>query len=258
LGFTLICALAVVAAVNPPEIGLSVNIARDASDLLAPVTISITLRNPTQIPVTASFLTTDLYQVEIRDEQTELWSSLFGHSAVDIERRVPLRPGVTPLGALVWDGTTNDHRSLAPGTYIVRVSILGTLVHPSADVAIRFATPMPIASAKTLAAGSAVTVAGITQRVDGVPILTDDEDSIHLSRVTTLRAQGHYIVRGYIVKSGDAITLSVERAAPAFDNLDPESTPPPPRPAMTFPPIPRGSGAPLPRSSGAPIPRSSR
>jgi len=254
LCFVVVLAVALIAATVPP-IGLSVSIKRTANELLAPVTVTIGLRNPGQVPVIVSFLTTDLYEIEVRDENTQLYSSLFGHKAIEIERRIPLPPGATSLGSLVWDATTNDRRSLAPGTYTLRVSILGSIVHPSSDSPIAFATPLAIASAKALKDGTAVTVAGVSQLIAGVPTLVgDDGDTIRLSRLARPRAQGRYVVRGYISKVSDAITLGVERAIPAFDNLDPEATPPAPRPAMSFPPI-----TPSPRSSRfSPSPRSSR
>lgn len=240
-------ALAVVAlaAATLPPLALSVNVTRTANALLSPVTIGISLRNASQTPIVATFLTTDLYEVQIRDANTQLFSSLFGHKPIEIERRVPLPAGTTSLGSLVWDATTNDHRSLDPGTYILRVNILGSLVHPSSDVPIVFATPLAVASARAAKDGSEVTLAGVTQFIGGVPTLVDgDGETIRLSRLARPRAQGRYIVRGYITKTGGTATLNVERALPAFDNLDPEASPPPPRPLMSFPPI-----TPAPRTS---------
>ena len=239
-----LAAVALAAATLPP-LTLSVNVTRAANALLSPVTIGISLRNPSQTPIVATFLTTDLYEVQIRDANTQLFSSLFGHKPIEIERRIPLPAGTTSLGSLVWDATTNDHRSLDPGTYILRVNILGSLVHPSTDVPIVFATPLAVASAKAAKDGSEVTLAGISQFIAGVPTLVGgDGETIRLSRMPRPRAQGRYIVRGYITKTGGTTTLNVERALPAFDNLDPEASPPPPRPLMSFPPI-----TPAPRTS---------
>jgi hypothetical protein len=247
LAASILGGLALLAAVQP-DVLLSAKVTRESSDLLVPVTVTIALRNPSQTSVIATFLTTDLYEVEIRDEHTQLWSSLFGHKPIDIERRIPIPPGITPLGALIWDGTTNDHRSLGPGTYTVRVSILGSLVHPQVDVPIRFETPTPIASALTLAPGTAVTVAGEVARIEGgAPLISGDGDSLRLSRLPEVRAQGDYVVRGHIMKVNGAIMLVVERAVPAFDNLDPEAAPPSPRPAMTLMPVPRSAGSAQPK-----------
>jgi hypothetical protein len=243
-GLAALGALALIAATLPP-LALSVNVTRTSSALLSPVTIGISLRNASQTSIIATFLTTDLYEVQIRDANTQLFSSLFGHKSIDIERRIPLPAGTTSLGSLVWDATTNDHRSLDPGTYIVRVNILGSLVHPSADLPIVFATPMAVASANAAKEGAEITVAGVSQFSGNVPILVgDDGETIRTSRLARPRAQGRYIVRGYITKTGGTTTLNIERALPAFDNLDPEASPPPPRPLMSFPPIP-----PTPRTS---------
>lgn len=231
-------ASAALLAATVPPIALNVSVSRQANDLLVPVTVTMGLRNPGQTPIIASFLTTDLYEIEVRDEHTQLYSSLFGHKPIEIERRIPVPAGNTPLGALVWDATTNDHRSLAPGTYTLRVNILGSIVHPTSDVTIAFATPLPIASAKALKEGTAVTLAGNSQFMDGAPTLVgDDGDTIRMSRLVRPRAQGRYIVRGYISKLNGAVIVNIERAVPAFDNLEPEIAPPTPRPLMSFPPI---------------------
>jgi hypothetical protein len=222
--------------------------------LLAPVTISIALRNPGQVPVIASFLTTDVYEIQVRDAATQLYSSLFGHKAVEIERRLTLPPGTTPLTSFIWDGTTNDRRSLAPGTYILRVNILGSIVQPSSDTPIAFATPLSIASATALKDGSAVTLAGTSQFINNVPTLVgDDGSTIRMSRLVRPNAQGPYVVRGYITKVNGTTTLTIERTAPAFDNLDPEASAPPQRAPRSFPvmtPSPRNArSTPTPRSS---------
>ncbi len=241
---TALACMALLAATVPP-LGLVVNLTRPSNDLLVPITIGIGLRNPGQTPIVASFLTTDIYEVEVRDENTQIYSSLFGHKPIEIERRIPVPVGNTSLGALVWDATTNDHRSVAPGTYTLRVSILGSIVHPTSDVAIAFATPLPLASAKALATGTAVTVTGTSLMVDGFPTLVgDDGDTIRTTRLARPRAQGRYVVRGYITKTNGTVVLAVDRALPAFDNLEPDAVPPTPRPPMSFPTI-----TPSPRSS---------
>jgi hypothetical protein len=226
-------ALALLAAAIPP-VEVSVGVTRADDGLLSPVTITIGLRNPQRSTLTASFLTTDLYEVQVRDGDSELYSSLFGHKPIEIERRIPLPPGLTSLGSLVWDATTNDHRSLAPGTYTLRVSILGSLIHPSAEIPIAFATPLPVASAKALKPGTAVTLAGSSVLIGGVPTLIgDDGATLRLSRLARPRAQGRYIFRGYITKIDDSLELAVERAAPAFENLTPEAARPSPQPLMS-------------------------
>lgn len=238
--------VALLAATTIPAVDLSVKIDRPSDDLLVPITIVIALRNPGQTPILASFLTTDLYQIEVRDGQTSLWNSLFGHKPIDIERRIPLAPGATPLGSFIWDGTTNDHHSLAPGSYVVRVSILGSIVHPTLDVPIAFATPTPVRDAKKLKDGTAVTLEGTVQMIDGVPMLADDADTIRVSRLAGAHAQGRYVVRGYITKVNGVATVGVERALPAFDNAQPQAPPPstPPRPLLKLTPNPQTSDTP--------------
>lgn len=227
-------ALALLAA-TAPDVGIVAKVARESNDLLVPVTVSIAVRNPAPDTVTVSFLTTDIYEVTVRDEHTELYSSLFGHKPVIIERRLPFMPGTTPLVSFIWDGTTNDRRSLAPGSYTLHVGLVGSIIHPAADIPIAFATPLSFAQAQAKPPGTAVTVAGVMQIVDGLPTLVaDDGTTLHVSRIVP-HSQGRYIIRGYITKTGDTISVNVARAIPAFDNLDAVATPPPPRPLMTFP-----------------------
>jgi hypothetical protein len=244
--FPCLFVVALLAATTIPTVDVSVKVNRPSDDLLVPMTIAIALRNPGQTTILASFLTTDLYQIEVRDARTSIWNSLFGHKPIDIERRIPLPPGTTSLGSFIWDGTTDDHRSPAPGSYVIRVSILGSIVHPSLDVPITFATPTPVTEAKKLKDGTAVTLEGTVQLVDGVPTLADDADTIRVSRLAGAHAQGRYVVRGYITNVNGIATVGVERALPAFDNTEPEAPPPatPPRPLLKLTPNPQTSATP--------------
>lgn len=248
-GIALAAGLVVALLGATATVGLTVNVVRPSNDLLVPLTITVALRNPLREPLVVSFLTTDLYSIEVRDEHTQLWSSLFGHSPIDIERRIPFASGSTTLGSFVWDTVTNDGRSLAPGTYTLRVGILGSIVHPTFDEPIVFATPTPVGTVKTLAAGTAVTVSGTPVLANGTVGITDGSETIRLTRGVGPRPQGTYVVRGIVRRGATGVTLDVVRAMPAFDNLDAVASPPPGAP-VRLTPLPRLS--PLPRQNAAP------
>lgn len=240
----LLALLAVVLLGANDPIGVSVTLQREANDLLAPVTVLIVLRNTLPSSVLATFLTTDTYQIEVLGDREKLWDSLYNQKATDIERRIPLHSGSTPLVSYIWDATTNDHRSLAPGKYTLRVNILGSIVHPTADVPLVFSTPTPIQAALALKAGSAVTVQGEEQLLNGTLTLADEGGSIRMNRGLGPHPQGQFVVRGFIQKDVSGLSLQVSRFAPAFDNpqgqmpTTPTPLPVKPTPSKPLPVIP--------------------
>jgi hypothetical protein len=123
--------------------------------------------------------------------------------------------------------------------------ILGTLVHPAADVPLDFATPTPIADAIAGKADTDETISGTPQRGATGWELTDASGSIALSRSMGLRAAGEWIVRGHVAKVQATTQFVVTEFAPAFDNLNAEPVPTPiPLPSgMT--PVPRHTLRPM-------------
>ena len=123
--------------------------------------------------------------------------------------------------------------------------ILGTLVHPAADVPLDFATPTPIADAIAGKADTDETISGTPQRGRPAGSFTDASGSIALSRSMGLRAAGEWIVRGHVAKVQATTQFVVTEFAPAFDNLNAEPVPTPiPLPSgMT--PVPRHTLRPM-------------
>lgn len=227
--------LLLLAASEP--VTVSVSVQRASDDLLEPVTISIALRNNSPQSILATFLTTDVYQMEVRNDREKVWDSLYNTRPLTIERRIPLHTGTTPLVSYIWDGTTNDHRSVAPGTYTLRVSILGSILHPTAEVPLVFATPTPIRAAFALKPGSGVTVEGEARRLSTGLALTDESGTIALNRGLGPNPQGLFIVRGFVQKDLTGTSLQVSHFAPAFENTQVQSPPTPPGPLIA--PTPR-------------------
>lgn len=215
-------ATAAVASPRPRSgAGISAEIAirRDASDLLAPFTVAITLRNTTDRIVPLDFPTADMYRIDVRRAEQTVWSTMTGHKPILIARRFDVPPGRTRLVNQIVDGTTDDRRAYAPGRYTVRVAILGTTLDTTLEKQIEFNPPMPIAEALKTKSGTVVTIAGEPSIETGVIHLKDDTGTMRLSRSLGARSTGKYVVRGYLDAVGDVIQFAVGRFAPAFDNV---------------------------------------
>lgn len=202
-----------------PDISAEIDIKRDASDLLAPFTVSIALRNPTSRLVALDFPTADIYRIDVRRDDETVWSTATGHKPLLIARRVDVAPGLTRLASQIIDGTTDDRRAYAPGRYVVHVAMLGTRMATTIDKTLAFAPPLTIAGAHATSGGTVVTIAGMPHTEVGVSELRDASGTIRLSRPLGLRPTGTYIVRGYLDALGNDVQFAVGRFAPAFDNV---------------------------------------
>ncbi len=216
-----VAALAAAATVGPAPsaaITADIEIKRDATQLLAPFSVTIAVRNPTQRIVALDFPTADMYRIDVRHGDQTVWSTATGHKPLLIARRVDVAPGLTRLASQIVDGTTDDRRAYAPGPYIVHVAMLGTTLTTSIDKPIAFDAPISIADVRKTAGGTVVTIAGIPRAEVGVFELRDATGSLRLSRPLGLHPTGTYVVRGYLDAVGDDVQFAVGRFAPAFDN----------------------------------------
>jgi hypothetical protein len=200
-------------------IGADIEIKLDASQLLAPFTVAIAVRNRTQHIVALDFPTADMYRIDVRRDDQTIWSTATGHKPLLIARRVDVAPGITRLASQIIDGTTDDRRAYAPGQYTVHVAMLGATLTTAIDKPIAFDAPISIADARKTAGGTVVTIAGIPRVEVGVYELRDATGSLRLSRPLGLRPTGSYVVRGYLDAVGDDVQFAVGRFAPAFDNF---------------------------------------
>jgi hypothetical protein len=204
--------------VHEAPIVAEVTLQRDAADLLAPFVVSIALNNTTGKVVRLEFPTADLFRIDVIRDDSPVWSSLYGHKPIPINRQLDVPPGRTKLASMTIDGTTDDRRAYAPGKYIVRVAMLGTSFGMVVDKQIEFTPPVPVADALRTKPGTVVTVAGDQIAFGGGVSLRDATGSVKLSRSLGLRPTGTFVVRGFLDASGDDRIFDVGRFAPAYDN----------------------------------------
>jgi hypothetical protein len=208
-------AAAAVASPAPPRgVWAAVSIVRDGTALLAPFTVTVDLHNPTGRTTQLRFPTTDLFRIDVLRDEGPIWSSVTGHKPSPITRQVDVPPGLLRLGEVVVDATTDDRRAFAPGTYVVRVAMLGTNFGAIVDQNLRFDPPLTIAAALAAKPATVVTVAG-EPYIDGAAVrLRDATGNVRLSRGVGLR--GTFVVRGFVDARADERVFDVGRSAPAF------------------------------------------
>ncbi len=205
-------------ATTPQPIVAEVTLERDADALLAPFTVAIAVDNTTARVVRLDFPTADLFRIDVIHNDSPVWSSLYGHKPIPVNRQIFVPAGRLKLASMTIDGTTDDRRAYEPGRYIVRVAMLGTDFGMIVDKTIDFSAPTPIADLAKFKPGTVVTIAGAQTVLGGVAQLTDRSGSVRMSRSLGIRPQGVYVVRGFLDASGDDRIFDVGRFAPAFDN----------------------------------------
>ena len=208
---------------NPPAhagapIVAEVTLQRDADGLLAPFTVAIALRNTTLGNVRLDFPTADLFRIDVISDDSPIWSSLYGHKPIPVNRQIDVPPGRLKLASMTIDGTTDDRRAYAPGRYTVRVAMLGTTFGMIVDKPISFAQPTPIGEMVTKKPGTVASIWGVQSTLGGIPTLHDASGSVRLSRSLGIRPSGVFVVRGFLDADGDDRMFDVGRFAPAFDN----------------------------------------
>jgi len=210
--------LATAGASSP--LSLRIELKRSSLDLLDPIPIVISVVNNTKGTVTATFASAQLYDIRIASAKgAELWRWSATHMSAQVLRTQDFAPGKTILATYVWDGTLADGRSLGPGTYTLRVWLVDRKYHPSAEMPIRLATPLPVHAALALPLNTAATIAGPLRTKANVFELADSSGAIELSKRMGRSPQGVFIVRGYLTKANGNVLFTVDRWAPAFDNV---------------------------------------
>ncbi len=207
-------------AVSPPTRGVwaDVSLERQGTALLAPFTVAITLHNAADHGVQLRFPTADLFRVDVLRDEVPVWSSLSGHKPIPITRQLDVPPGQLRVAQVIVDSTTDDHRALAPGRYMVRVAMLGSNFGMIVNKPVTFDPPATIASALATKPGTVITIAGEPYVDGGTPRLRDGTGTLRLSRALGIRPSGTYVVRGFLDAYGDERVFDVGRSAPAFEN----------------------------------------
>jgi hypothetical protein len=203
---------------SPRGVWADVTLDREGTALLAPFTVAIALHNATGHMVRLRFPTADLFRVDVLHDDAPVWSSVTGHKPIPITRQLDVPPGLLRLAQVIVDSTTDDRRALAPGTYTVRVAMLGTNFGVVVDKTIAFDTPATIAQALQTKPGAIITIAGEPYVDGGTPRLRDATGTIRLSHALGIRSAGTVVVRGFLDAQGDERVFDVGRSAPAFEN----------------------------------------
>ena len=218
-----------VSALLSPEIVLVPN---GPIDMLSPVTVRVGIRNRSIKAIDVAFANAETFLLEIREKDRVLWSSAFEHKPIEIGRTISIAPGVFQLANYVLEGTTNDRRALAAGTYTVHVEILGKTFAPIIDKTLVYAPPLPIDRALKAKNGTMATIVGSPTVIKGITTLSDGSGAIRLSRALGIGAVGVYAVHGYVDINEVGTQFAVARFMPLRDpDEKPDPTPSPsPRP----------------------------
>lgn len=195
-----------------------VALAREGTALLTPFTVAIALHNTTGHMMRLRFPTADLFRVDVLRDDAPVWSSVTGHKPIPITRQLDVPPGLLRLAQVIVDSTTDDRRAFAPGTYTVRVAMLGTNFGTIVDKTIAFDPPLPISRALAAKPGTVITIAGEPYIDGGIPRLRDGSGTLRLSRALGIGVHATYVVRGFMDALGDERVFDVGRSAPAFEN----------------------------------------
>ncbi|GAC1392185.1 MAG: hypothetical protein NVSMB31_10070 [Vulcanimicrobiaceae bacterium] len=215
----ILCSLVLALTGATAPLTLHADVKRTSLDLLDPVGIAIVVTNPGKQPVTAHFPTADTYDIAVSSGGKELWRWSAAHVSAQVLRTLTFPPGKTTVVVHYWDEVV-DGRSLPAGNYTARVSLVDGKYRPSTEIALRFAVPLPIAAARKLPLNSATTISGTLRTKGTLMELVDATGSIGLSkRISMQDPTGRFVVRGYLVKENNELSLSVDRWARAFDNV---------------------------------------
>jgi len=197
-------------------------------DVLSPVTVRVGIRNRSSKAIDVAFANAETFLLEIREKDRVLWSSAFEHKPIEIGRTISVAPGIFQLANYVLEGTTNDRRALASGSYTVHVEMLGKTFSPIVDRTLVYAPPLAIDRALKAKNGTIATIVGSPTVVKGITTLSDGSGAIRLSRALGIGAVGIYAVHGYVDISELGTQFSVARFMPLRDPDDkPEPTPKP-------------------------------
>jgi len=216
-------ALLAFAAPRPSaRITAEIGIKPTAPDLLASFTVAIALRNTAHAMLPVDFPTTELYRIDVLRDGVVVWTSARG-KPLPIARRIEVAPGRMPLVFYDVDSLTADRHAFAPGSYRVRVTMLGATLTNTYEQTVTF--PPPLTVAQALVSKGSVTVAGMPGVEGGTPVLTDATGTMRISHALGLHPAGMFLVRGTLDRSAAVPVFAVTRFAPAALPIVPSPQP---------------------------------
>ncbi len=197
-------------------ITLSLQLQRTSFDLLDGLNIEVAVHNTAKTPATVRFPAPTEYEIDVVRGDDVIWSSMLPappHRETMPSHVKDFVPGPTVLAIYIWNETTKDNRSLAPGQYTIRARLLGETIAPQASLRVRFTDPTPVHGLSALHAGDEVTIAG--QLDSAKQQLTDSTGSIRLSKKLLGAPDATIAVRGYTTTLPDGtMVFYVQRWAP--------------------------------------------
>ena len=194
---------------------LSLQLRQTSFDLLDGVSIEVATHNSATAPVVVKFAQPPEYEIDVLRGSDVIWKNA---TEVPVEATFPVHtrqfvPGPSVLVVYIWNGTESDGSAPGPGTYTVRVRLLGQGVTPEASTKVRFIDPIPVTALDKLKQGDTVTIAGTLDATKG--ILTDATGTIPLGRRILTAPAGTVAVRGYLLQRvGRPSVFFVQRWAP--------------------------------------------
>lgn len=223
--FACLAALALLGASGP--LALHIDVQRTSLDLLDPVSFVIVVINRSKRPVVGEFPTAALYDIAVMKGNRDVWRWSSAHASAQVRHPFTFAPGRTVLGTYIWDSLAST-RSLDAGEYRASVALSDATYHPSADVLLRFAPPLPIAALAKIPLNAEVTIAGTLRPHDTAFDLVDPSGTIRLSKRIAMQAPGGaFVVRGFLTRSSGETVLNIDRWARAGGSAEPQKTPVP-------------------------------
>jgi hypothetical protein len=194
---------------------LSLQLQQSSFDLLDGVSIEVAAHNSANAPAVVRFQGPAEYQIQVLAGNDVIWTNatVTPESTTFPVHKRQFVSGPSILVVYIWNGTKTDGSSPAPGTYTVRVRLLGLGATPEATAKLHFAEPVPVSALDKIKQGDTVTIAGTLDPTNG--ILTDDTGTIPLARRLLNAPGGPVAVRGYLLRRvGRPSVFFVQRWAP--------------------------------------------
>jgi hypothetical protein len=194
---------------------LSLQLQQSSFDLLDGVSIEVAAHNSAAAPVAVKFARPEEYEIQVLHGDQVVWTNetVSPQSTTFPVHARQFVPGPSVLVVYIWNGVASDGSSPGPGTYTVRVRLLGMGVTPEATAKLRFMDPVPVTALDKLKQGNTVTIAGTLDPTKG--ILTDSTGTIPLGRRLLTAPDGPVAVRGYYLRRvGRPSVFFVQRWAP--------------------------------------------
>jgi len=209
-GLLAACLVVALLGVAPSAPRVELYVARATFDPLDAIDVTVRVFNDRKTPVVMRFGQTAEYGLAISRGGLDRWTS--PATAVGAAHARTFPRGYTTLVTYEWDGVLIDGTAPAPGTYVLRGTLLATGAQPNAAVRIRIDAPLPI-SALAKTGTQVVTVAGTLDPIGMT--LRDATGSIRLARRIANVAPGTTVdVRGSLALQPDGSrAFAIERWA---------------------------------------------